>query len=103
MADLLIGRLQHHNWVMVYKALITTHQLMNYGNERFMQYLASNNCTLSLPNFLDKSNVHGYDMSAFVRRYSKYVNEKAVSYRAMAFDFCKVKRGYVFNFCFKSF
>lgn len=39
----------------------------------------------------------GYDMSTFIRRYSKYLNEKAVSYRQMAFDFCKVKRGYVWT------
>lgn len=35
----------------------------------------------------------GYDMSPFIRRYAKYLNEKSLSYRAMAFDFCKVKRG----------
>ncbi|TMW50053.1 hypothetical protein DOY81_004863 [Sarcophaga bullata] len=29
----------------------------------------------------------------FIRRYAKYLNEKSLSYRAMAFDFCKVKRG----------
>ncbi len=34
-------------------------------------------------------------MSTFIRRYAKYLNEKAFSYRQMAFDFCKVKRGYV--------
>nr|CAD7457322.1 unnamed protein product [Timema tahoe] len=35
----------------------------------------------------------GYDMSPFIRRYAKYLNEKALSYRTVAFDFCKVKRG----------
>ena len=35
----------------------------------------------------------GYDMSTYIRRYAKYLNEKAMSYRAVAFDFCKVKRG----------
>lgn len=35
----------------------------------------------------------GLDMSTFIRRYAKYMNEKAVTYRLMAFDFCKVKRG----------
>lgn len=39
--------------------------------------------------------VSGYDMSPFIRRYAKYLNEKALSYRTVAFDFCKVKRGYV--------
>lgn len=37
--------------------------------------------------------VLGYDMSTFIRRYARYLNEKAITYRAMAFDFCKVKRG----------
>lgn len=37
----------------------------------------------------------GYDMSTFIRRYSRYLNEKAVSYRQVAFDFTKVKRGWV--------
>lgn len=39
------------------------------------------------------NSLSGYDMSTFIRRYAKYLNEKAISYRGMAFDFCKVKRG----------
>ncbi|XP_067615308.1 phosphatidylinositol-binding clathrin assembly protein LAP isoform X13 [Eurosta solidaginis] len=93
LANLLIERSQNANWIVVYKALITTHHLMAYGNERFMQYLASSNSTFNLSNFLDKGGVQGYDMSPFIRRYAKYLNEKSLSYRAMAFDFCKVKRG----------
>ncbi|KAK7493107.1 hypothetical protein BaRGS_00015628, partial [Batillaria attramentaria] len=93
LADLLIERTQHSNWVVVYKSLITIHNLMNYGNERFTQYLASNNCSFNLGSFVDKAGVQGYDMSTFIRRYAKYLNEKAISYRGMAFDFCKVKRG----------
>ena len=34
-------------------------------------------------------------MSPYIRRYAKYLNEKALAYRTVAFDFCKVKRGYV--------
>ncbi|XP_023702302.1 phosphatidylinositol-binding clathrin assembly protein isoform X2 [Cryptotermes secundus] len=71
--------------------------MLCYGNERFTQYLASSNSTFQLSNFLDKSGVQGarvgYDMSPFIRRYAKYLNEKALSYRTVAFDFCKVKRG----------
>ncbi|ESO01542.1 hypothetical protein HELRODRAFT_192181 [Helobdella robusta] len=93
MANLLIERTQNASWVVVFKALVTVHNLMNYGNERFTQFLASNNCSFNLSGFTDKSGPQGYDMSAFVRRYSKYLNEKAFSYRQMAFDFCKVKRG----------
>jgi hypothetical protein len=35
-------------------------------------------------------------MSPYIRRYAKYLNEKALAYRTVAFDFCKVKRGLVF-------
>ncbi|XP_052808222.1 phosphatidylinositol-binding clathrin assembly protein LAP-like isoform X6 [Mya arenaria] len=93
LADLLIERTQQASWVIVFKSLVTIHNLMNYGNERFTQYLASNNCSFNLGSFIDKQGVQGYDMSTFIRRYANYLNEKAVSYRSMAFDFCKVKRG----------
>ncbi|XP_018356963.1 PREDICTED: phosphatidylinositol-binding clathrin assembly protein isoform X10 [Trachymyrmex septentrionalis] len=98
LANLLIERSQIANWTVVFKALITVHHMMCYGNERFTQYLASSNSTFQLNNFLDKSGVQagirvGYDMSPFIRRYAKYLNEKALSYRTVAFDFCKVKRG----------
>ncbi|XP_045527182.1 phosphatidylinositol-binding clathrin assembly protein LAP isoform X11 [Pieris brassicae] len=100
LANLLVERTQNTNWVVVYKALITVHHLLAYGNERFTQYLASSNSSFQLSNFLDKSGVQGaagarigYDMSPFIRRYARYLNEKALSYRTVAFDFCKVKRG----------
>lgn len=93
LANLLIERAQMQSWVIVFKALITVHHLMCYGNERFTQYLASSNCNFNLGGFLDKTGVAGYDMSTFIRRYAKYINEKAISYRTVAFDFCKVKRG----------
>ncbi|XP_061829134.1 phosphatidylinositol-binding clathrin assembly protein-like isoform X9 [Nerophis lumbriciformis] len=117
LADSLFERTTNTSWVVVFKSLITTHHLMVYGNERFVQYLASRNTLFNLSNFLDKSglqgNTHqtimlyhvthvkvgnplfisGYDMSTFIRRYSRYLNEKAVSYRQVAFDFTKVKRG----------
>uniref|UniRef100_A0A8C9MFW5 Phosphatidylinositol binding clathrin assembly protein n=1 Tax=Serinus canaria TaxID=9135 RepID=A0A8C9MFW5_SERCA len=89
----LFERTTNSSWVVVFKSLITTHHLMVYGNERFIQYLASRNTLFNLSNFLDKSGLQGYDMSTFIRRYSRYLNEKAVSYRQVAFDFTKVKRG----------
>jgi len=93
LANLLIERAQSPNWIVVFKSLVTIHHLMCYGNERFVQYLASSNTSFQLSNFLDKGGVQGYDMSPFVRRYAKYLTEKSVSYRNTAFDFCKVKRG----------
>ncbi|XP_040553238.1 clathrin coat assembly protein AP180 isoform X15 [Gallus gallus] len=93
MADTLFERATNSSWVVVFKALVTTHHLMVHGNERFIQYLASRNTLFNLSNFLDKSGSHGYDMSAFIRRYSRYLNEKAFSYRQMAFDFARVKKG----------
>uniref|UniRef100_A0A2K5K4Q1 Phosphatidylinositol-binding clathrin assembly protein n=1 Tax=Colobus angolensis palliatus TaxID=336983 RepID=A0A2K5K4Q1_COLAP len=91
LADSLFERTTNSSWVVVFKSLITTHHLMVYGNERFIQYLASRNTLFNLSNFLDKSGLYG--MSTFIRRYSRYLNEKAVSYRQVAFDFTKVKRG----------
>uniref|UniRef100_A0A8C1AP57 Phosphatidylinositol-binding clathrin assembly protein n=1 Tax=Cyprinus carpio carpio TaxID=630221 RepID=A0A8C1AP57_CYPCA len=93
LADTLFERTTNTSWVVVFKSLIATHHLMVYGNERFVQYLASRNTLFNLSNFLDKSGLQGYDMSTFIRRYSRYLNEKAVSYRQVAFDFTKVKRG----------
>ncbi|XP_057159900.1 clathrin coat assembly protein AP180 isoform X1 [Ursus arctos] len=93
MADTLFERATNSSWVVVFKALVTTHHLMVHGNERFIQYLASRNTLFNLSNFLDKSGSHGYDMSTFIRRYSRYLNEKAFSYRQMAFDFARVKKG----------
>jgi len=93
LANLLIERTLNPSWVVVYKGLITIHHLMCYGNERFTQYLASSNSNFQLSNFLDKTGVQGYDMSPFIRRYAKYLSEKSVSYRTVALDFCKVKRG----------
>lgn len=93
LANLLIERTNHISWVVVFKALVTVHHLMCYGNERFIQYLASSNYSFELSTFLDKTGTRDYSMSNFIRRYSRYINEKALSYRVLAFDLCKVKRG----------
>nr|XP_019946554.1 PREDICTED: clathrin coat assembly protein AP180 isoform X10 [Paralichthys olivaceus] len=93
MADTLMERAGNASWVVVFKALITTHHLMVHGNEKFMQFLASRNTLFNLSNFLDKTGSHGYDMSTFIRRYSRYLNEKAFAYRQMSFDFGRVKKG----------
>ncbi|XP_078132239.1 phosphatidylinositol-binding clathrin assembly protein isoform X3 [Sander vitreus] len=93
LADTLFERTANSSWVVVFKALITTHHLMMYGNERLIQYLASRNTLFNLHNFLDKGALQGYDMSTFIRRYSRYLNEKAMSYRLVAVDFTKMKRG----------
>ncbi|KAH9410252.1 hypothetical protein TYRP_010010 [Tyrophagus putrescentiae] len=93
LANLLIERTAHPNWVVVFKSLVTVHHLMCYGNERFTQYLASSNSNFQLNNYQDKSTNRGYDMSMFIRRYAKYLNTKALSYRTVAFDFTKIKRG----------
>ncbi|XP_061529806.1 clathrin coat assembly protein AP180 isoform X3 [Phycodurus eques] len=93
MADTLIERAGNASWVVVFKALITTHHLMVHGNEKFLQFLSSRNSLFNLANFLDKTGSHGYDMSTFIRRYSRYLNEKSFSYRQMSFDFVRVKKG----------
>ncbi|XP_046728930.1 clathrin coat assembly protein AP180 isoform X6 [Silurus meridionalis] len=93
MADTLFERAMNASWVVVFKALVTTHHMCIHGNERFIQYLASRNSLFNLSNFIDKTGTHGYDMSTFIRRYARYLNEKAYAYRAMAFDFTRVKKG----------
>uniref|UniRef100_A0A8C2A6F1 Clathrin coat assembly protein AP180 n=1 Tax=Cyprinus carpio TaxID=7962 RepID=A0A8C2A6F1_CYPCA len=93
MADTLFERSANASWVVVFKALTTTHHICIYGNERFIQYLASRTSLFNLSNFIDKTGSHGYDMSTFIRRYARYLNEKAYAYRAMAFDFTRVKKG----------
>nr|CDS21296.1 phosphatidylinositol binding clathrin assembly [Echinococcus granulosus] len=85
LVNFLSERTREKSWVIVFKALITTHHLLNYGNEKISQYMASNNCRFNLPHFNDKSSSQC--------EYSKYLAEKTESYQKMAFDFCKVKRG----------
>uniref|UniRef100_A0A1A7XD74 Clathrin coat assembly protein AP180 n=1 Tax=Iconisemion striatum TaxID=60296 RepID=A0A1A7XD74_9TELE len=93
MADTLFERSTNASWVVVFKALVTTHHICVHGNERFIQYLASRTSLFNLSNFIDKTGSHGYDMSTFIRRYARYENEKAFAYRQMAFDFTRVKKG----------
>ncbi|XP_029966411.1 clathrin coat assembly protein AP180 isoform X11 [Salarias fasciatus] len=93
MADTLFERSTNASWVVVFKALVTTHHMCVHGNERFIQYLASRTSLFNLSNFIDKTGSHGYDMSTFIRRYGRYLNEKAFAYRQMAFDFTRVKKG----------
>lgn len=44
----------------------------------------------------------GLDMSTFIRRYSRYLNEKAFAYRQMSFDFGRVKKGCSIYFSFSN-
>ncbi|XP_056283937.1 clathrin coat assembly protein AP180 [Pseudoliparis swirei] len=93
MADTLFERATNASWVVVFKALVASHHMCVHGNERFIQYLASRTSLFNLSNFIDKTGSHGYDMSTFIRRYGRYLNEKAFAYRQMAFDFTRVKKG----------
>uniref|UniRef100_A0AAX7UQD2 ENTH domain-containing protein n=1 Tax=Astatotilapia calliptera TaxID=8154 RepID=A0AAX7UQD2_ASTCA len=83
LADTLLERTTSNSWIVVFKALITTHHLMMYGNEVTDQSLTA------APSLCPT----GYNMSTFIRRYSRYLNEKAMSYRLAAVDFTKMKRG----------
>ncbi|XP_030887728.1 phosphatidylinositol-binding clathrin assembly protein-like isoform X1 [Leptonychotes weddellii] len=93
LADILSEKTGSSSWVVVFKALVTVHHLMVHGNERFIQHLASRNSLFTLHNFLDKSVMEGYAMSTFIRRYSRYLNEKSLAYRLIASDITKTKRG----------
>nr|XP_055194134.1 phosphatidylinositol-binding clathrin assembly protein-like [Nyctereutes procyonoides] len=93
LADVLSERTGSRSWVVVFKALVTVHHLMVHGNERFIQHLASRNSLFTLHNFLDKSVIEGYTMSTFIRRYSRYLNEKSLACRLITLDITKTKRG----------
>lgn len=93
LANLLIERTQHVTWTVVFKSLITIHHLMCFGNDKFTQYLATSNHSFNLADFMDRTTPQGYSMSTFVRRYSKYVDEKCISYRTLAIDLCKIRSG----------
>jgi hypothetical protein len=108
-ADMLIERSQNSSWVVSFKALITIHHLMSYGNEvnrffenllnlffslkRFEAYMASHNHHLQSAMFVDRLGMPGGDMSGYIRRYSNYLNEKREAYKLMGYDLCKIKRG----------
>uniref|UniRef100_A0A3Q3B634 ENTH domain-containing protein n=1 Tax=Kryptolebias marmoratus TaxID=37003 RepID=A0A3Q3B634_KRYMA len=59
MADTLFERSTNASWVVVFKALVTTHHICVHGNERFIQYLASRTSLFNLSNFIDKTGSHG--------------------------------------------
>lgn len=93
LANQLVERTRNSSWVVVFKALVTTHHLMCYGNERFLQSCASRLCLFSLQDFQNKPfEAAGFEMSAYIRRYSRYLNEKSASYRSVAYDFTRSKR-----------
>nr|CAH8860409.1 unnamed protein product [Trichobilharzia regenti] len=93
-ANQIVNRTQHSNLVVAFKALLTIHHLMQYGNERFSQYIASNNCHFYVPSVHDRNTFQStHRISVFLRPYAKYLDEKAASYREVAFDFCRLKRG----------
>lgn len=92
LANQLVERTRNSSWVVVFKALVTTHHLMCYGNERFLQSCASRLCLFSLQEFQDRSAPAGYDMAMYVRRYSRYLNEKSSAYMKVAYDFTRTKR-----------
>jgi len=92
LANQLVERTRNSSWVVVFKALVTTHHLMCYGNERFLQSCASRLCLFSLQEFQDRSAPAGYDMAMYVRRYARYLNEKSSAYMKVAYDFTRTKR-----------
>ena len=93
LATFLLERVKMTNWVVAFKALITAHFLMVQGNERFIQYLAPRTSNFQTDNLSDRSTVETMNMSTFVRKYSRYLNNKATTYQRAGFDYCRVKRG----------
>lgn len=96
LANLLIERSSGSgNWIVVFKSLVTVHHLMCYGNERFTQFLATTSSSATifqhLTSFTDKSSSLAIEMSTFIRRYAKFLNAKASSYRSLGADFARIR------------
>jgi 6-pyruvoyl-tetrahydropterin synthase len=88
--NLIVLRTKEKSWIVVGKALVTCHHLLVNGNERFLQSSATRPQLFSLEMFTDTTH---YEMSNFIKLYSSYLNKRASSYRTMACDFCKLKKG----------
>lgn len=90
----LMIRARFPDWSVAFKAIITMHHLMAYGNEKFIQNLASstvdNRSFDRLCSYADRSTILGYNMSIFLRRYSRYINNKIQTYRSLGMDFCRI-------------
>ena len=94
LANLLVERASSSsNWVVVFKALVTLHHLMCFGNERLSQYLATASAAAALPPSLTgfAGSATDSDMCTFVRRYARYVNAKAAAYRALGVDVARAR------------
>lgn len=90
--DMITDRSKNSSWVVVLKLLVTTHNLMTLGNEKFLQCFVTRSA-LNLETFSDRTDLQATDMSVFVRRYCKYINQLCTSYRALAMDVCRIPRG----------
>ena len=90
----LMLRARYPDWPVSFKAIITIHHLMVYGNERFIQNLASStvNCRLfdRLNLYIDRTTNLGRSMSVFLRRYSRYLSQKIQTYRTQGVDYCRL-------------
>lgn len=89
----LVIRSRHSDWPVAFKSLITIHHIVTYGNEKFIQNIASsvaNSKSIeSLSNFTDQTTSLSYNMSIFIRRYARYLNNKVKTYRSLGHDFCR--------------
>lgn len=91
LTTLLLERMNHSNWTVAYKALITVHYLMSYGSEKFTQNLvASNNHSFQVN--VDRLDAKGSGMSLFIKRYSNYINQKTQSFKTLTLDLCRTTK-----------
>lgn len=92
----LMLRAKFADWSIAFKSIITIHYLMTYGNEKFIQNLASstvnNRAIERLCHHVDRSSNLAYRMSVFLRRYSRYISSKIQTYRTLGMDFCRINQ-----------
>jgi hypothetical protein len=93
LADYLVERLKNTSWVVVFKDLITTHNLMTLGNEKFLQCVATRANSFTVDSFTDRTDSLAMEMSVFVRRYAKYLGSMCTAYKTLALDLCRLPKG----------
>ncbi|XP_064404665.1 phosphatidylinositol-binding clathrin assembly protein-like isoform X2 [Halichondria panicea] len=93
LADLISERLKDKNWVVAFKTLIVSHNLMSLGHEKFMQCMATRSNVLIMEHFNDRSDHISIDMSVYLRKYANYLICMCTNYRTLAMDINKMPKG----------
>jgi hypothetical protein len=95
LADMIGERLQNNNWIVAMKALITAHNLLTLGNEKYLQCMATRTNPFVMETFSDRSSVLASEMTRYIHKYSAYLSYYCLGYRSTVLDIYRMPRGYI--------